>query len=62
MDTNKIVNENKWHGQYIEPKELRIGLKIENQKIKDKKLARMVVLNKLLSDPNYYSKIQRMVG
>lgn len=61
MNTDKIIEENKWHGQYIEPKELRIGLKIEMQNIKDRKLAKNIVLNNLLNQSDYYSKIQKMV-
>ena len=55
MDINKIIKENIWHGQYVDIKEYKLGLKIEKG---DKKRIKNIVLNKLVNYPKYYSNME----
>lgn len=44
----------------VDPKQLEMGIKIEMEHTKNRKLARRIALDHLYEDPKYYTKLKKM--
>lgn len=53
------LTQSKIHPSEVDPEELKIGIEVEYEHTKDKKIAEKIALDHLAENPHYYSLLKK---